>query len=586
MGEPAGAEGSPFTGEPQRKARLWWILAAFLFAGVCFFARLGGWALINPDEGRNASIALEMRTSGAWLIPTYDGLPYLDKPAFYFRAVALSYSLFGKSEAAARFPSALFGFGLLVVVYLFCRREFGWRTGALAVVVLGATPMYVTFSRMVIFDMGLTLAVCSAIFAGYLGERTLGRERRIWYATGAFAAAVATLIKGPVGFFVPLLVLVAYGAVERRWGVLRRICSPVNLAIFFSVSLAWFLGVTFRHHDFPYYGIVVESFQRFSTQRFHRHGAFYYYVIVIAVLFFPWSTLLPEAVVSAWRARRRILPAERLLAVAAVVVVLFFSLSKSKLPEYVLPGVVALGILVARLFALAWERPGGAASRLVRRGALLMSGVSVVFALLLGLDVYRGPYLIRDLHVRGIDGLTSPVLFPPTCWAFAVIAILGLAAYFVRNAKAVFVVCSLFMCLWLTLGWSSIQAYAEALSTRSLAARVSAASGPADIVLMRCFSPGLPYYLGRAVYLVSVDGRETTSNYIPYSLASNPAWPPNVVSPSGLPAWLAQESRPVYLIARVEQKTQLESFASASGAGVQEILPGWWGALLPPARAH
>ncbi|HYB60502.1 MAG TPA: glycosyltransferase family 39 protein, partial [Methylomirabilota bacterium] len=353
-----------------------------------------------------------------------------------------------------------------------------------------------------------------------------------------------------------------------------------------SVSLAWFLGVASRHHDFPYYGIVMESFQRFSTQRFHRHGPFYYYAIVVAVLFFPWSMLLPEAVVSAWRARRRILPAERLLTVAAVVVVLFFSLSKSKLPEYALPGVVALGILVARLFALAWERPGGAASHLVRRGALLMSGVSVVVALLLGLDVYRGPYLIRDLHVRGIDGLTSPVLFPATCWAFALIAIFGLVAYFIRNAKVVFVVFSLFMSLWLTLGWGSIQAYAEALSTRSLAARVSAASGSADIVLLRCFSPGLPYYLGRAVYLVSVDGHETTSNYVSYSLARNPTWPPNIVSPSRLPAWLAQESRPVFLIARVEQRTQLESFASASGAGVQEIFPGWWGALLPPARAH
>ena len=85
------------------------------------------------------------------------------------------------------------------------------------------------------------------------------------------------------------------------------------------------------------------------------------------------------------------LPAERLLAIAAVVVVLFFSLSKSNLPEYVLPGVVALGILVARLFALAWERPGGAASRLVRRGALLMSGVSAAIALLSGLTFIVAP---------------------------------------------------------------------------------------------------------------------------------------------------------------------------------------------------
>ena len=193
--------------------------------------------------------------------------------------------------------------------------------------------------------------------------------------------------------------------------------------------------------------------------------------------------------------------------------------------------------------------------------------------------------MIHDLHVRGTDGLTLPVLFAPTCWQFAVIAIFGLAAYFVRNAKVVFVVFSLFMCLWLTLGWGSIQTYAEILSTRFLAARVRRL--PVLRISFSCTCPGgLPYYLGRAVYLVRVDGHETTSNYVSYSLARYPAWPSNIVSPSRLPAWLAQESRPVYLIARVEQETQLESLASASGAGIQEILPGWWGAPLPPTRAH
>ncbi|MGO9641793.1 MAG: ArnT family glycosyltransferase [Candidatus Acidiferrales bacterium] len=586
MDEPARAEAASLTRQAPSKSHVWWTLAAFLFAGVCLFAWLGSWALIDPDEGRNASIALEMKTSGAWLVPTYDNLPYLDKPAFYFRAVALSFSLFGKSEAAARLPSAAFGFGLLVVVYLFCRCEYGWRTGALAVVILATTPMYVAFSRMVIFDMGLTLAVCSAIFSGYLGEQTSGSARRIWYATSAFAAAIATLIKGPVGFLVPLLVLLAFGFAEHRRGILRRIFSPVNLTIFFGIVLAWFFGVTLRRHDFPYYGIVLESLQRFTTQRFHRYGPFYYYLIIIAVLFFPWSMLLPEAVVSAWRTRRQLLPADRLLGIAAIMIVLFFSLSRSKLPEYILPGFVALGILVARLFSLAWERPGGLASRLVRRGTLLMACVSAVFAALLGADVYHRRYLLLALHVHSRDGLALQGLFAPTFWAFAAIAVLGLAAYSLRDARVAFAVFSLFMALWLTLGWKSVQAYAEVLSTRSLAARAALASGSADVVLLQCFPTGMPYYLGRPVYLVTADGRETTSNYVAYSLQSNPIWPPNVVPPGQFPAWLAQETHPVYVIARADRKAQLDSLASNSGAGVQEITPGWWGALLPPSRAH
>ena len=92
------------------------------------FGRLGGLALIAPDEGRNAEVAREMSQSHAWLVPTYDGLVYLDKPSFYFKTVALSFSLFGESEGVARLSSAFFGFSLLVAVFLFCRKVYDQRT--------------------------------------------------------------------------------------------------------------------------------------------------------------------------------------------------------------------------------------------------------------------------------------------------------------------------------------------------------------------------------------------------------------------------------------------------------------------------
>ena len=71
---------------------------AFLLAAVLFFVRLGDLPLIDPDEGRNAEVAREMAESGAWVVPTFNAIPYLDKPALYFRAVALSFGAFGRSE--------------------------------------------------------------------------------------------------------------------------------------------------------------------------------------------------------------------------------------------------------------------------------------------------------------------------------------------------------------------------------------------------------------------------------------------------------------------------------------------------------
>src|SRR5262245_47994851 len=98
---------------------------------------LGHLPLLQPDEGRNAEIAREMKESGAWLVPTYDGVDYLDKPVFYFKVVALSMAAFGNNETAARLPSALFAAGLLAMSFAFCRRVYGsGRIAWLAVLVV------------------------------------------------------------------------------------------------------------------------------------------------------------------------------------------------------------------------------------------------------------------------------------------------------------------------------------------------------------------------------------------------------------------------------------------------------------------
>ena len=147
--------------------------AAFLLAALMFFARLGELPLIDPDEGRNAEVAREMAESGAWVVPVYNAIPYLDKPALYFRAVALSFSAFGRSEATARLPSALSAAALAVMMFAFCRREYGERAAALAVAVLATTPLVVGFGRLVIFDMPL-----GAVHVGGHPGRLPRRERR------------------------------------------------------------------------------------------------------------------------------------------------------------------------------------------------------------------------------------------------------------------------------------------------------------------------------------------------------------------------------------------------------------------------
>ena len=322
-----------------------------VFGALCL--RLGHLPLLQPDEGRNAEIAREMKESGAWLVPTYNDVSYLDKPAFYFKAVALSLAVFGNSETAARIPSAGFGIGLLLLTYAFCRRVYSAHCALLAVMVVAGMPLFLANARTVIFDIALAFFTCAAIFAGFLAEESESGTRRKWYLIAAAATGLATLVKGPVGFLIPILVHLVFNRIQGRKGVLRRLFAPWNILVFFGVTLPWFIGVCRAHPDFLYYGLVEESFHRFTTPKFHRSEPFYFYLLIVMATFSPWSVLLPEAIVATWKKRWAGNPADRLCLVWSVVVVVFFSISQSKLPGYILSVTVSAGILLARIFAVA-----------------------------------------------------------------------------------------------------------------------------------------------------------------------------------------------------------------------------------------
>ena len=556
---------------------------AVLVVLIALFARLGELPFRDPDEGRNAEVAREMAKSGAWLVPTYDGLTYLDKPAFFFKAVALSYSLLGESEFAARLPSALFATALLLMLYTFCLREYGERdTAALAVIITATSPLFLALGRHVIFDMTLAFFVCAAIFCAYLAESVTGWRRTRWYLLGAAAAGFATLVKGPVGFLVPLLVIVVFNLVEGRRGWGWRAFSPWNVLVFFAVVLPWFIGLSYQRPDFPYYGLVEESFHRFTTTSFQRGGPIYYYGFVLLGGLFAWSFLLPEAAARAWSNREKFVSADRLFIVWAIVVVLFFSISKSKLPAYILSVSAALGALLARLFAAALKNPQGEASRLIFRGLLFLALLSVSFALFLALDTFfPGSYGKMGL-MRSSEFTRLTVLFAPSACVFLIVALMAALAFWRRDIRIAFATFLLLPLLTLTIDFGALLHYSEASSSRQIARNIPALPAGTAVVCLECFPCGLPYYLKQSVVVVSKDGSELTSNYVTFTLKKTKDWPEVIIPFDDWTQWLASRDTAIYLLADRRTHDALDNLASEKKAEVRELAPGWWGALLAP----
>jgi len=560
-----------------------WVLFALAVVWFALFFRLGNLPLLQPDEGRNAEVAREMKESGAWLSPSYNGIAYLDKPAFYFKAVALSLAALGDNETAARLPSALFGLALLALTYGFCRRVYGARCAVMAIIIIATMPLYVVLSRTVIFDIALAFFVSTAIFAGYRAEECEGRSRRNWYLLGALAAGFATLVKGPVGFLIPSLVLFVFHLVEGHRGVWKRFFAPLNLLVFFGVTLPWFIGLSLQHPDFPYYGLVEESFHRFTSTTFHRTQPFYFYALIVAGLFLPWSFILPEAGVAAWKNKKSMSSADRLCLVWAIVVVVFFSLSKSNLPGYILTVTVACGILTARFFERALANPGGKAARIVGRAGITLAVLSVLVAAAAIFLSEHMNLLVKPLRIPVAEAEELGRHFITAVVLLLVFAVLGFLVRFRRDAALGLAVFAVFPLLLFTLNYAAIETVFKFKSARELSRKIPPLPPETGLAFFECYPNGLSFYLGRTATLFTKDGREITSssNYILYRLKNDPMWPTNLISVTNFDGWISGRHRPVYLVAPEQNRPKLETIPGVQSADIKPLTQTYIGVLLP-----
>lgn len=524
-----------------------WHIVCFAIAVFAVFHHLGTLPLLAPDEGRNAEVAREMYQTGQWLVPLYNGAPYLDKPAFYFRTVALSYDLLGVSEFSARFSSAFFALSLLAMVYAFCRHVYSRSVAATAVAVVATMPLYMAFARIVIFDMTLAFFVCGAILTGYLAE--IHRDVR-WYLLTAVCSGVATWVKGPVGFILPTLILLLFNAWHGTRGHLLRMFHWKHWLVFLALVLPWFIGLSLACPDFPYYGIMKESIARFTTKEFHRTQPFYFYGLIILSGCFSSCLLLPSSVMLAIRQRRHIAPPDKLLIVWCVGVILFFSLSQSKLPGYILTAVVALGILLARVFEKSWHEQPSAALKVVRQGTWALGLVS--FAMAAGCFYIMANPDVFEMRLKMRSEVSHDLLplLPNLTLTFVLLATFALMSLVRKRPRLHFMAYMLVPLLTLTVNFPLFEVHARHKTGKALASHVAAlVPDNTRLVCVQCFPNGLAFYLQRTMDVVTAEGAEFTSNYIPYYLKGHPDWPENFIRPEAFAAWLAKQPRPVFVMA-------------------------------------
>jgi len=327
----------------------WLLLAGF--CGFLFFFGLAYFGLIGADEPRYAQVAREMLARHDWITPTLGGKPWLEKPPLYYWQAILAYSIFGVSDWAARLPSAVDATLMVVAIYLFLKRfRPGFQLdGAL---MTASAAGVIGFARAASTDMPLAATFTIALLAWYAWYES---ESRRYLAIFYCFLALGMLAKGPVAPLMAAMIIVIFVAKKGDFRLLVRTLWIPGILLFCAFAVPWYVAVQINNPQFLRVFIFEHNLARFGTNLYHHPEPFWYFVPVTLIGLIPWTVFVAaswaETIRVWWAERQQMLESEdalnAFLVIWLIVPVLFFSLSRSKLPGYIVPALPAGTLLLA-----------------------------------------------------------------------------------------------------------------------------------------------------------------------------------------------------------------------------------------------
>jgi 4-amino-4-deoxy-L-arabinose transferase-like glycosyltransferase len=397
---------------------------------ICLFGHLGAIGLLGPDEPRYAWIGRAMAETGDWVTPRLYGSPWFEKPILYYWAAALGFGLHLPSEWAARLPSAIAALAAALGIAWLGWKHYGfeecpWSPALLAPLFFSTSVGAIGFSRAatpdMLFSASITLAMACATNilrdAGALRGPTdpaLAGRRRDFAAIFGFGAflGLAVLAKGPAAIILAGGAIAIWALATKHWRAAFRMLHPFAIASFCVVALPWYALCARRNPDFLRVFLLEHNFQRYVSDVFQHRQPFWFFIPITLLALIPWTAFLIPAVregLELWRAKSwRDSPAF-FFSCWAIFPILFFSLSQSKLPSYILPGIPALALVMAI-----------GASRLIERSSRSDGWIFVLAGLTwLGLAAAG---LFWTMH-RLPGGVANPARVPMV--VCAVVAIIG-----------------------------------------------------------------------------------------------------------------------------------------------------------------
>jgi 4-amino-4-deoxy-L-arabinose transferase-like glycosyltransferase len=478
---------------------LWALLIALT---IIWFGPIDYRRLAKPDEARYAEISREMVATGDWVTPRLNDLKYFEKPPLQYWATAVAYEIFGLSEGPARLWTALTGYAGILLAYFAGRVLFGRQQAFFAAAVLAGSLWYALLGHINTLDMGLTFFLNIGVFSLLLAQReyATATQQRNWMLMSWTGMALAVMSKGLIGIVLPGAALVLYSILNRDAKIWARLHMGKGLLLFLLITAPWFIAVSRANPEFAQFFFIHEHFDRFAKNEHDREGPIYYFVPILIFGMAPWLIALFPALRRSWKIERdfeqyRFHP-NRFLIIWCAFLFVFFSISKSKLPAYLLPIFPSLALLVGQYLDVIPAKK-------------IFWQVLPVCLIALGL-VLAIPFILQQLPEDHLTPLTSTMHLHYAYWLMAAFGVMfigsaqGLRLLSRDNKIAGVTAVSLAALVTWQLAWMGYETQSPQQSSYDIAQKIRPYLKPeTSIYNVGTYDQALPFYLQRTVTLVN-----------------------------------------------------------------------------------
>ncbi len=318
------------------------------------FFHLGATPIYILDEAKNAECAREMLQNHNWIIPAFNGELRTDKPPLHYFFMAISYSVFGYTEFAARFFSVIMGLLTICITYFYAKKFVTPFTAFCAVFVLSASSHFIFESRLAVPDPYLIFFISLGLFSAYswIEENKIGQ-----LYISAVALALACLSKGPVALALPGLCILIWIIWTKKWKRISFIHLIGALMLFLLIALPWYIAVDRATNGAWTKGFFIENnLNRFSDPQ-EGHGGFF----GLTILFFIFGMLPFFVFIGGVIKQRATVFSDYMVKFSGIIVltfIVFFSFASTRLPNYAMPcypfAAIILGKYIAGLLNGDW----------------------------------------------------------------------------------------------------------------------------------------------------------------------------------------------------------------------------------------